>query len=261
MGGRTSMSRFDVKVQRRCALSGLLGMLIAGVSQIAVLPWGQQGWVFNQPSMGAAPAQIARFYAQNKTGVNVGTVGFELAWVILIFWTVQYSLMLWRLDDGVGHRVLSAGVGFCAMTIPFLMMVVTAFWTVAAYHAGSGDPQITRAMSDLGYIGSFIWFWTAVVTMAGGGWLMLKFHRGPDAFPTWIGRLGIVGGCTQAPAICVHFFHTGIWSLNGLLGWYVPLGGWFIWMLAVCPMMLKILPSITSHPSSTTRPPRAAVPA
>jgi hypothetical protein len=256
------MSRFDLKVQRGAAISGLVAMLIAGISQIVVLPWGQQGWVFNQPSMGSSPARIAHFYLENRTGVNVGTVGFELAWVIMIFWTIQYSLMLWRLDPGVGHRVLTAGVGFCAMTIPFLMMVVTAFWTVAAYHAGSGDPQITRAMSDLGYIGSFIWFWTAIVTMAGGGWLMLKFRGGPHTFPSWLGRLGIVGGMTQAPAICVHFFHTGIWSLNGLLGWYVPLGGWFVWMLAVCPIMLRMLLAERSAPTAATiEPPRSAVPA
>src|SRR2546426_6602316 len=72
------------------------------------------------------------------TRVNVGTIGFELAWVILIFWTIQYTLMLWRLDPGIGHRILTPGVGFCAMTIPFLMMGVTAFWAGAAYHARSG---------------------------------------------------------------------------------------------------------------------------
>jgi hypothetical protein len=235
------MNSFDSRVQRWCALSGAAAMVIAVVGQIAVLPWGQQGWVYHQPSFGASAQVWADFYQHNQLGIMVGTVGFEIAWVILLFWSVQFALMLWRLDTGTGFRIIVAVITCASMTIPFLMMIVTAFWTVAGYRAADVNPEITRAFSDLGYIGSFIWFYTALVTMSVSGWLMLRFRQGPGAFPAWVGWVSVIGGLTQLPAAGVHFLYTGTFSLNGVMGWYVPLAGWFIWMMIVSPVMYRMI--------------------
>lgn len=214
-------------------------MLVALASQLAVLPWGQQGWVYNQPSFDASPRVWADFYAANHVGMMVGTAGFEIAWAILLFWTVQFTVMLWRLDSGTGFRILLAGIASAAMTIPFLMMIVTAFWTVAGYRADI-NPEITRAFSDLGYIGSFIWFYTALITMSGGGWLMLKFRDHPASFDRWVSWTGVIGGATQLPAVGSQFVYSGTLSLNGLWGWYIPLGGWFLWMMILSPVMYRM---------------------
>lgn len=234
-------ARFDEQVEKWCSLSGLVSMMIAFGSQVALLPWGQQGWVYNQPSFDSSPEVIARFWADNHAAVMVGTTGFELAWLILIFWSVELALMTWRLDSGVGSRILTVAISCASMTIPFLMMVVTAFWTVAGYRARDVDPAITRAFADLGYIGSFIWFWTALTTMTGTGWLMLRFRGTPDRFPTWVGWISVIAGLTQLPALAVHFVYSGTFSLNGLLGWYVPLTGWIVWMIAISPVMYRMV--------------------
>jgi len=147
--------------------------------------------------------------------------------------------MVWRLDGGTGCRILLAGIASAAMTIPFLMMVVTAFWRAAGYRAGI-NPEITRAVSDLGCIGSFIWFYTALITMSGGGWLMLRFRALPTAFDRWVGWVGIVGGAIQLPEVGSQFVYSGAVSLNGVRGWYVPLGGWFVWMMVLSPVMYQM---------------------
>jgi cytochrome b561 len=235
------MASFDSRVQRFCALSGAASMIIALGGQVAVLPWGQQGWIYHQPSFGASAQTWAAFYSDNRIGIMVGTAGFEIAWVLLLFFSVQFALMTWRLDSGTGSRIITAATTCASMTIPFLMMVVTAFWTVAGYRAHDADPQITRAFSDLGYIGSFIWFYTALVTMTVSGWLMLRYRDRPGAFAPWVGWLSIIAGLTQLPAAGVHFLYTGIFSLNGLIGWYIPLGGWFVWMMIISPVMDRMI--------------------
>lgn len=249
---------FDGRVERWCALSGLVSMLIAFGSQVVMLPWGEQGWVYGHPSLDSSAQTIAAFWADNHTAAMVGTAGFELAWLILIFWSIELALMTWRLDDGIGSRILTAAITCASMTIPFLMMVVTAFWTVAGYRADDVAPEITRAFSDLGYIGSFIWFWTALTTMTGTGLLMLRFRDGPDAFPAWVGWMSVIAGLTQLPAAAVHFLYGGIFSLNGLLGWYVPLAGWVLWMIAISPVMYSMLTE--RYARSTDTPVRAGHP-
>jgi hypothetical protein len=241
------MTSFDARVERFGALSGLAAMFIGLGGMVVSLSWGQQGWVYAQPSLGSSAATIARFWAKNHTAAMVGTTGFELAWVVLIFWVVQLALMIWRLNDGLGHRLLTLSFSCAHMTIPFLMMVVTAFWTVAAYRAGHIASQITATMSDLGYLGSFVWGYTALVTMIGFGWLILRARNSPAAFPAWTGWLSVICGLGQLPALAVHFFHRGIWSLNGLLGWYEPLAGWFIWTLILSPIMFRMIKPPTAH--------------
>jgi hypothetical protein len=235
---------FDFKVQRVAALSGLIAMLVAGAGQFGPLLIGEHGWNFMHPSAAAPAKAVAKFWADNHHAAMFSTACFELAWAILILWCIQYSLQLLRLSEGLGARILAVFVALNALTIPFLMMVVTAFWTIAGFRAGETDPEITQAFSDLGYLGSYIWFWTAIVTMAGGGMLMLRYQQSRYAFPRWIAWASIIGGITQLPATFVHFFHDGIWSFNGLLGWYIPLIGWFVWMLVVSPLMFRMVEPI-----------------
>jgi hypothetical protein len=94
------VASFDSRVQRFCALSGAASMIIGLGGQVAVLPWGQQGWVYHQPSFGASAQTWAAFYGDNRIGIMVGTAGFEIAWVLLLFFSVQFALMTWRLDSG-----------------------------------------------------------------------------------------------------------------------------------------------------------------
>jgi hypothetical protein len=205
------------------------------------LPWGQHGRVIGTPSYDAPAAAWDQFYTDNRLGVLVATGGYELAWVLLIFWTVQFGLMLWRLDSGTGPRIIAGGTIASAMTIPFLMMVITAFWAVAAYRASQVSPDIIEVLNDLGSLGSFIWFWTALVTMSIGGWLMLRSAEGPNGFPRWVGWLGVVCGLTQLPAVACQFIYQGIFSLNGLLGWYIPMAGWVVWMVTTSCVMYRMI--------------------
>jgi hypothetical protein len=216
-------------------------MVAAYIGQFATLPIGQHGRVVGTPSYDAPAAAWAEFYTVNKIGVLVGTGGYELAWVLLIFWTVQFTLMLWRLNRGTGARILVAGTGAAALSIPFLMMLVCAFWAVAAYRASTVNPEIIQVLNDLGSIGSFIWFWTALVTMGLSGYLMLQFSEGPGAFPRWLGWLGIACGLTQLPAITCQFIYSGTWALNGLMGWYFPMAGWVVWMVAISFVMFGMI--------------------
>jgi hypothetical protein len=238
------MPRSSKRIESFSALTGAGSMCIAVGSQVAALPWGQQGWVYNQPDFGASAATWAHFYADNRVGTMVGTAGFEVAWALMLYFSIQLALMLWRMSPDTGSRIITAVTASAQLTIPFLMMLVTAFWTAAAYRAADADPQVTRALSDLGYLGSFIWFYTAVMAMGLTGWLILRVQdRNENAFPAWVGWFSIVCSMTQLPAIGVQFTYSGVFSLNGIVGWYIPLGGWIVWMMVISPLMYRMVNS------------------
>jgi hypothetical protein len=152
---------------------------------------------------------------------------------------VQYGLMLWRQPGG--SPALAAVTLACLVASPILLSFDLVLFAVATFRAASTNPDVTRALSDIAWIGSeLIW------PMLGGGMalagvLIRRTSRHGGDFPAWLGWLTLLVAAIEPFQIPIIFVKTGPFAANGLFAWYCTVGSWGIWALATGLVMWRSL--------------------
>jgi hypothetical protein len=197
------------------------------------------GWILGcrfipSPSPSSSAEEIARRFADNRAGIQVGATLMLLS---MAFWAVWGSVVAsWtRRARGGGQTLAYAQI--VSMTVSEVVGVLcTSFWAIASFRPGDIAPQITATLNDIAFMfflipwGPFsMWCLTVAVTV-------FRDRRMDDSvreFPRWIGYMSLLTAFLFAPAALVLFFkHTG-YGYDGLLGMWIPLLIFFIWVEAV----------------------------
>ncbi|MCV7412360.1 hypothetical protein AWC05_17245 [Mycobacterium florentinum] len=191
------------------------------------------------PSFGLSADQTAAYYVDHRTGFLIGVVMCSIGMAFLLAWTVQFCLMLWRLD--AGSRAVTAVTVASLAASPILLSFDLAIFGVVAYRPSDTSPDITRALSDVAWLGSqHIWPMLAA-GMALGGILILKTQGRSGSLPAWLGYFSLVVAVCEFGQLPIFFFKTGPFSGNGVGAWYLATFTWGPWILAAGWAMYRAL--------------------
>src|SRR4051794_15404852 len=206
-------------------LFALLGMVIVG------------GFIPAQhPAAGGA--EIAGWDVDNVTRIRVGMLLSAIGFTLFIPFGVAIAVQLLRSE----RRPLLAFPQIACVAIASLEGVMSCvIWAAAAYRPGAIDPDITRALNDLGWI-AFLFdvapfsLWMIAIAIA--------ILRDPDeTFPRWLGYFNVFAALVIEPASLIIFFKTGPLAYSGLLALYVPFGVFFAWILLMTPFLIRAIRS------------------
>jgi hypothetical protein len=117
----------------------------------------------------------------------------------------------------------------------------------AAFRPGRIDPGITQTLNDAGwYILLFTFtifsLWCFMIALA-----TFLDHSDQPVFPRWCAYLNVWCGILLFPAAAILFFKTGPLAYNGVFALYVPLFGFFLWMIAMTYVIVRQV--VTENPS------------
>jgi hypothetical protein len=238
-------SRFDHGWQRFFAACGIIFAILTGV--------GLEGFWPQPPSFGLSAAATAHYYAVHQTGFLVGITLITVGMALLLAWTVQYGAMLWRLDractDG-GSIVVVAVTIVSLVASPILLSFDLAIFSIAAFRPTSTSPDVTRALSDVAWIGSELIWPMLAAGMALAALLMLRTRHQPGGFPAWLGYYSLLAAAIEFFQIPIIFVKTGPFSANGPFAWYSTTGSWGIWAVVLSAAMWRILGTRELEPAA-----------
>jgi hypothetical protein len=224
-------NRFDHRWQRFFASCCVIFAVLTGA--------GLEGFWPQPPSFDLSARQTAHYYVAHRGGMLVGITLITVGMAFLLAWTVQYGLMLWRLPGG--SPAVAAVALACLVASPILLSFDLVLFAVAAFRAASTSPDVTRALSDVAWIGSELIWPMLGAGMALGGVLILRTRREPGAFPGWLGWLGLVVAAVEPFQIPIIFVKTGPFAADGIFAWYFTVGSWGVWALASGAVMWRSL--------------------
>jgi uncharacterized membrane protein YidH (DUF202 family) len=191
------------------------------------------------PSFALSAEQTAAYYVEHQNGFFIGIVMCSIGMAFLLAWTVQFCLMLWRLE-GRSHAVTAVTVASLAAS-PILLSFDLAIFGVAAFRPGETSPDVTRAMSDVAWLGSqHIWPMLAL-GMALAGVLIIKTRGRSGSLPAWLGYFSLAVALCEFGQLPIFFFKTGPFSGNGAGAWYLATFTWGPWILAAGWAMYRVL--------------------
>ena len=181
------------------------------------------------PSPELTPQQIAQVYIDNQGGIQIGATLMMMGFSFWIPWGVALACWI-RNSEGTDPPVLT-WLWLCSTVICTVIGVVIAFfWAVAAFRPGEIDVQITQTLNDIAWLIFLLpWapfsLWAVALSLA-----ILRDSSSDPVFPRWVAGLGFWAAFIFIPAMGPLFFKNGGFAWNGLLGMYLPVLVFWIWM-------------------------------
>lgn len=215
----------STRTWEKIGAAGAIGY--AGLSGVGWLLFERFG--AGNPESSVPAAQLAEYFQQHQTSLRIAAACFSLA-------LLPYMLFLARLRDvlapprddtkglGPAWNVLWAS-SIAGAVIPFVFM--TFFWGFA-YRPGETSPAVIQLCYDLclltGPAGFALW----AAMLGAVAYLALK----GGGLPRWLGISAIAAAVFQFLYIGDGFTDSGLFDGNdGLLGVYLPYGGYMLWIL------------------------------
>jgi hypothetical protein len=172
-------------------------------------------------------AEIVSLYKDDLDAIKLGMVISMFGSALLVPWAVAISGQLKRID---GARALATVqmVSCALLSLEFLTPI--GVWMAAAFRVDDQLPEVTRALNDVGWILFVTVIWSVWVQLVAIGWAILLDRRDDPVLPRWTGYLNLWVALIIVPAGLVLFFKDGPFAWNGLIGFFIPLAAFCVWI-------------------------------
>ena len=212
------------RTEMYCALSSIVGIviLLVGIWPIAgLLP---------VPSPNYSAQQIADFYRTDTVRLRVGLfvvlIGVFSYGPLCVAISRRMRRMSPRQSALASVQLSAATVGWVFLFLPFLIMSATAYRPQRA-------PEITQGMNDIAWfvlVMDFVPFCVQYLAIA----IAVFADRSPvPVFPRWVAYLNLWVFVLFIPTGVITFFKTGPLTYGGILGFYIPLAVFAVWLVAM----------------------------
>ncbi len=190
-------------------------------------------------------ADVISLYQSNLFGIRSGMVLMLFGVSFLLPFVSLISSHIYRMEGAnpilASTQLISGTVALLALFIPPII------WSIAAFRLDR-DPQITMMLHDAGWIFLVFPAAPAIVQNLSIGLAILSDGGSPPIFPRWVGFLNFWAAFLFIPSGLIIYFKTGAFAWNGILGFWVPLGAFNIWLITLLLCMYK---SIQAMPDNT----------
>jgi hypothetical protein len=235
MSADMTMNPHAFRVQRILIATGpvLLVMWLAGFVFFArFIP---------PPSPKDSPEEVLRQFQDNADGIRVGMWLTLFASALLVPFAAAISSQLRRIEGSRAPLSQTQFGSAVALCLEFIFPVM--LWVAAAYRADDIDAGLIRTLNDLGWLIFVVVVCSVIVQMLCIAGAIFIDQREQPIFPRWMGYLTLWVAVSMVPPGLALFFKDGPFAWNGILGFYVPLTCYAIWV----PCMTYVLLCATAR--------------
>lgn len=187
------------------------------------------GW-FPPSDPSASAEEIRQLYAADTTAIRVGLVITMAASALLVTWAAAIAGVMWRIE---GAKALAAVQLVSCGLLSLEFMTPIGVWMAAAFRFDGRSAEVTEALHDVGWILFMTVIWSLIVQMVCILVAIFIDQSSEPVFPRWLGYLTAWAALLIIPAGLVLFFKDGPFAWDGVVGLYIPLTAFAIWMGAI----------------------------
>lgn len=191
------------------------------------------------PPPGTPAADLARFYAENQTRIRVGLVISMLGAGLALPFPVTITMQMRRIE---GSKSPLAWLQLICGLFNTPLFVLPMFAMAAAtYRPINRAPEITQALSDLGWL-CLVGFGAPAILQTITIAIAVFGDRRPNpVFPRWVGYFNVWCALLFLPGLLVICFHDGPFAYNGVFAFWVPLSVFSAWFFVMAGAMFKAI--------------------
>ncbi|MDB5968368.1 MAG: hypothetical protein JWQ90_818 [Hydrocarboniphaga sp.] len=221
----------DKRVQLWCAYS------VFGFIVLFLIGWvGFAGFVPPRSPMEGAD-DIAQFYRANLLGIRIGMVLSIFASALLLPWGGAVSAQILRIE-GPRAPLMWAWVAAQGCVVIEFVYPCT-FWLVAAFRPD--DATRVQTFNDLGWLPFLGIVCTGMFQMVALAVVTFRDSRPDPVFPRWFAFFQLWCAVGVGLTFGVFIFKTGPFAWNGILGFWVAVTVYFLWVVGTTLMTIRAI--------------------
>jgi len=199
----------------------------------AIFFWGVAGFI-PPPSPKLNPSAVAELYGENHTSIRIGMVGGMISSFLIVPFFAAISAHIGRGERGV--PILAMIQFGCAMLLEVFFVLCSMIWLTATYRSDLEESTI-RMLNDLGWL-IFVMVYPGYVLQMICVTTAALTHEN-SAFPRWLGYLSLWVAISGVGGGFAVFVTDGPLAWNGVVGFYIPLSIFAVWMFTTAGALLS----------------------
>lgn len=219
-------------------------MVWCGMAALVILLVGQ--WAIARfvppPSPHNTLAQTVGIYVDHRDRIRIGLIVATIGATLLGPWCVALAIVMRRIEGALAP-LSWLQLAFGALLV-FEFLVPIMMWQAAAFRPLE-SPVITYRLHDLASITYDGLPTTGAIQAIILGVAIIRDRREVPILPRWLAYLSFWAGLGFLPGLLNPLAQHGALAWNGVLAWWLGLGIFGVWLIAVTHQLLtRALPAI-----------------
>lgn len=222
----------NTKVQLFCVWCGPAFLVLYGIAW-----WGIGQYIPPHPPSLAA-ADVASFYVENANRIRIGNLLAMVFSTLLVPWFAVISIQMARIEGRFPLlAIMQFGGGLLLMAFFYICAML---WIVAAWR-----PELSPDLIRMIHEGSWLMFvmvfpeYTLMMLCIAVAGFMDKSAQ--PVWPRWMCYFNLWNAFAGMGGGFAVFFKTGPFAWNGLIGFYIPVAMFTIWLFLMAWLMRKAI--------------------
>ncbi|HWJ09300.1 MAG TPA: hypothetical protein VNS46_07985 [Nocardioides sp.] len=179
--------------------------------------------------------EVAALFDEHRFGIRTGMVLSLVFSTFLFPFFAIISVHIGRIERG---RLLAMVQFGGATLLVVYFQLCSMIWITATFREELGADGV-RMLSDFGWL-TFVMVFPAYVFQLGCVAIASFIDRSESpVWPRWAGFLNLWIALSGAGGGLAVFFKTGPFAWNGVVGFYLPVGAFVVWLLVMTHLMLR----------------------
>lgn len=179
------------------------------------------------PAPTLTSGQVAQMINDHAMQIRVGMVSGLVATTLLIPFFGVISIQIARIERRMPILALMQFGGAVLLVVFFQLCGM--LWIAATFRSEL-EPSTIRMLNDLSWLVFVMVFPGYVLQLCCVAVASLMDKAAEPLWPRWVGYLNIWIAISGAGGGLAVFFKTGPFAWNGLIGFYIPIGAFTIWI-------------------------------
>lgn len=213
-----------------CAWCGPVMVVIWVVSFVALA-----GFI-PPPSPQTGPEAILQMFIDHTVLIRIGLMLTMFASALLVPWSAVIAVQMSRIEGKRPVLAITQVAQASLLSLEFIVPLMV--WQTAAYRPSRERIDLIYMLNDMGWLMFVGVISSAVLQCATLGIVILMDKRDQPIFPRWSGYLSLWTATLLAPAGVVPLFKSGPFAWNGILGFWLVLAIFCIWVGATTWLLI-----------------------
>jgi hypothetical protein len=222
----------NTKTQMVCVWMGPLFLLCYGISFCGIgqyIPPQPPGWT---------AMQVASFYVEHADRIRIAQLLGLIFSTLLLPWFAVISVQMARIEGRVPVLAIIQFGGATLLVVFF--QLCSMIWIIAAWRPDL-DPALIRLLHDSGWLMFVMVFPAYTLQMLSLAIAGLKDRSREPTWPRWACYFTLWVGVAGGGGGLAVFFKSGPFAWNGLVGFYIPVAMFGLWLPVNAILMMRAL--------------------
>ena len=219
------------RMQLLCAWCGPVMLVLLGTGVVVLAGF------MPAPSPTDSAQEIRSLYVDDLDRIRIGICLMMAGVALILPWGASIAAQTSRIKTGSPVLTFTQ-VGAVAVTT-MIGVASAILWGTASFRPDDISPETTRTLNDIGWI-FFVFDWSPLFVWYMAVALAIFTDKSESPiFPRWAGYMSLWVATLSVPGGLMILFKTGPFAFNGVLAIWIPLGVFFVWIIAMTVLVIK----------------------